>query len=74
MARPFRIQISGAVYHVMNRGTARQATFLQDQDYEAFLKALAEAHVLWGLEVFAYCLMSIPIMFVLGHRKGICLE
>ena len=27
---------------------------------------------LWGLEVFAYCLMSIPIMFVLGHRKGIC--
>ena len=58
MARPLRIQFSGAVYHVLNRGTARQATFLQEQDYEAFLKTLAEAHVLWGVEVFAYCLMS----------------
>jgi putative transposase len=46
MARPLRIQFSGAVYHVINRGTARQTTFLQEQDYEAFLKTLAEAHVL----------------------------
>jgi hypothetical protein len=46
MARPLRIQFSGAVYHV-NRGTARQATFLEEQDYEAFLKNLAEAHMLW---------------------------
>ena len=58
MARPLRIQFSGAVYHDINRGTARQATFVQKQDYEAFLKTLAEAHVLWGVEVFAYCLMS----------------
>jgi putative transposase len=58
MARPLRIQFSGAVYHVINRGTARQATFLQDQDYERFLKTLAEAHVLWGVEVFVYWLMS----------------
>ena len=48
MARPLRIQFSGAVYHVINRGTARQATFLQEQGYEAFLETLAEAHVLWG--------------------------
>jgi hypothetical protein len=41
---PQLLQQSGAVYHVMNRGTARQATFLQEQDYEAFLKTLAEAH------------------------------
>jgi hypothetical protein len=32
------------VYHVMNRGTARQATFLADQDYQVFLDTLAEAH------------------------------
>ena len=58
MARPLRIQFSGAVYHVINRGTAWQATFVLEDDYETFLKALAEAHVLWGVEVFAYCLMS----------------
>jgi hypothetical protein len=59
---------TGTVYHVINRGTARQATFLQEQDYEAFLKTLAEAHVLWGVEVFAYlsansckgCIMLTP--------------
>jgi hypothetical protein len=52
-SRPLRIQFSGAVYHVINRGTARQATFVQEEDCEAFLKTLAEAHVLWGVEVFA---------------------
>jgi REP element-mobilizing transposase RayT len=70
MARPLRIQFSGAVYHVMNRGTARQATFLQEQDYEAFLKTLAEAHVLWGVEVFAYCLMSNHYDVCFGTLKG----
>jgi REP element-mobilizing transposase RayT len=41
----------------MNRGGARQATFLDDDDYQVFLDTLAEAHRLWGIEVFAYCLM-----------------
>lgn len=59
ISRPLRIQFSGAVYHVINRGTARQATFLQEQDCEAFLKTLAEANVLWEVEVVANCLMSI---------------
>jgi hypothetical protein len=38
MARPLRIQFSGGVDHVINRGSARPATFVQEQDYEAFLK------------------------------------
>jgi hypothetical protein len=29
MSRPLRIQFSGAVYHVMNRGAARQPTYLE---------------------------------------------
>ena len=70
MARPLRIQFSGAVYHVINRGTARQATFVQEQDYELFLKTLAEAHVLWGVEVFAYCLMSNHYHVCLRTPKG----
>jgi len=47
MSRPLRIQYSGAVYHVMNRGRARQPTFVDDADYQAFLDTLAEAHRLW---------------------------
>ncbi len=41
MSRPLRIHFAGAVYHVMNRGTARQASFLNDGDYQAFLNTLA---------------------------------
>jgi len=42
----------------MNRGRARQPTFLGEADDQAFLDTVAEAHRLWGLEVFAYCLMG----------------
>jgi putative transposase len=52
MARPLRIQYEGAVYHVMNRGTARQPSFIRAADYQAFLDLLADAHRIWGIEVF----------------------
>lgn len=57
MARPLRILYPGAVYHVMNRGLARQPVFRTSADREAFLAGVAEAHALWGLEIYAYCLM-----------------
>ena len=52
MSRPLRIQFSDAMYHVMNRGAARQATFADDSDYQAFLATVAEAHGLWGNRSF----------------------
>lgn len=58
MARPLRITYPNAVYHVMNRGNARQKIFLSPEDYRAFLALLASAHDLWGLDVLAYCLME----------------
>jgi len=66
MSRPLRIQFPDAVYHVMNRGAARQAVFSGDADYQAFLDTVAEAHRLWGIEVFAYCLM--------GNHYHLCLR
>ena len=58
MARPLRIEYPGAVYHVLNRGTARQRVFREPPDYQQFLEGLAEVHARWGVEVFAYCLMG----------------
>jgi hypothetical protein len=58
MSRPLRIQFSGAVYHVMNRGAARHPTFIDDRDCQVFLDTVAEAYRLWGSEVFAYSLMG----------------
>jgi REP element-mobilizing transposase RayT len=66
MSRPLRIQFPEAVYHVMNRGATRQPTFADDGDYQAFLDTLAEAHRLWGIEVFAYSLM--------GNHYHLCLR
>ncbi|MEE8124282.1 MAG: transposase [Nitrospirales bacterium] len=66
MARPLRLEYPGAVYHVMNRGLARQATFRSPTDYETFLQVLHETHTLWGGEVLAYCLM--------GHHYHLCLR
>jgi len=58
MSRPLRIQYPAAVYHVMNRGAARQLTFADDGDAKAFLDTVGEVHRLWGIEVFAHSLMG----------------
>jgi REP element-mobilizing transposase RayT len=70
MFRLLRIQYPGAVYHVMNRGTARQATFLDEEDYGSFIKTVAEAHRRWEVEVFAYCLMRNHYHVCLRTPKG----
>jgi putative transposase len=70
MSRPLRIQYPGAVYHIMNRGRARQLTFVDHTDYQAFLETLAEAHRLWSMEVFAYSLMGNHYHLCLRTPKG----
>jgi REP element-mobilizing transposase RayT len=58
MSRPLRIEYRGAHYHVMNRGAARQKIFLNDQDRQAFLDLLGQTSKMWGLQIYAYCLMD----------------
>jgi hypothetical protein len=58
MARPCLIQYEGAVLSNDKRGTARQATFRDEEDDRVFLKTLAETQRQWGIEVFAYCLRN----------------
>lgn len=58
MARPLRIEYSGAVYHVTSRGNARQKIFLDDRDRELFLLKLSEARERYGFVFHAYCLMG----------------
>ena len=58
MSRPLRIEYEDAFYHVMNRGKGKQIIFHSSPFYEAFLKCLSEAHLRFGLEVHAYCLMG----------------
>ena len=58
MARPWRIQFSEAVYHIVSRGNNKQAIFLDDDDRRDFLELLAQASERFQLKIFAFCLMT----------------
>ena len=58
MARPLRIVVEDAFYHVMNRGRKKQRIFYSPGYYEAFLNGLDEAHMRFAMEIHAYCLMG----------------
>jgi REP element-mobilizing transposase RayT len=57
MARPLRIDIAGAWYHVMNRGHRAGALFLNDTDRRRFLGTVADLPERFALEVHAFVLM-----------------
>jgi len=58
MARPLRIEYSGAFYHVTARGDRREAIYEDDRDREAFLGVLKEVVESFGWRCHAYCQMT----------------
>jgi putative transposase len=58
MARPIRIEFSGALYHVTSRGDRRQPIFEDDADRSRFLELLGQVAADFNWVVHAYCLMS----------------
>ena len=51
MARAWRIEYEGALYHVLSRGNERRDIFLDDDDRTLFLTGLAEAVVIGAVTV-----------------------
>ena len=58
MARPLRIEFSGALYHVTARGNAQQDIYLTDDDRQEFLSLLQRACDRYHWLCHAYCLMT----------------
>ncbi len=58
MARPLRIEFSGALYHVTSRGDGREDIFLAPADRRMFLDVLAGVQERYNWTVHAYCLMT----------------
>ena len=58
MARIARVVVPGCPHHVTHRGNRGSSTFLDDSDRRAYLRLLREQSELFGLRVWAYCLMS----------------
>lgn len=58
MARPLRLEFSGALYHVTARGDRREDIFFRDEDRREFLSVLGEVCERFNWIVHAYCLMT----------------
>ncbi|MDD9897612.1 MAG: transposase [Candidatus Melainabacteria bacterium] len=48
----------GAIYHVFDRGVAKQPIFLDDEDRETFITILEELYLAFNFVVHAFCLMG----------------
>jgi putative transposase len=58
MARQWRIEFPGALYHVLSRGNGGQDIFHCDDDRHHFLDLLSELSERFNLEIYAYVLMG----------------
>jgi len=58
MTRPLRIEFKGAVYHITSRGNARQAIFLDEEDFTDFLRVLCSVVKRYHFILHTYCLMN----------------
>ena len=57
MARQPRVDISGEIYHVINRANARWNIFKNAKDFVAVLDCLEETKELFPLDIFSFCIM-----------------
>jgi putative transposase len=58
MARPLRLELAGALYHVTSRGDGREDIFLSDEDRTAWIETLAEVCKRFNWVCHAYCQMT----------------
>ncbi len=70
MARPIRIEFSGALYHVTARGDRREAIYEDDADREAFLEVLGQVVADFNWICHAYCLMTNHYHLVIETPDG----
>jgi len=57
MPRVARSLVDNEIYHVLNRGNARQVVFSGDTDYIQFIKLLRLAKAQYPVSILGYCLM-----------------
>ncbi len=58
MARAWRIEYEGALYHVLSRGNQRQDIFLDNDDRKLFLTTVGDMSERFEIDIFAYVLMD----------------
>jgi putative transposase len=70
MPRTARVVLPAYPHHVVQRGHNRQAVFAADGDYEGYLATLAELKGVFGVKVYAWCLMTNHVHLLLEPSNG----
>jgi putative transposase len=70
MAKPPRLNIKGATYHVMARGNRKQPIFEHDRDRRRFLQILDDASERYGVPILAFSLMRNHFHLVVLTPRG----
>lgn len=70
MARQWRIEYEGALYHVMSRGNDGRVIMSDDEDREVFLSVLGEMSERFEIEVHSWVLMSNHYHLLLKTRRA----
>jgi REP element-mobilizing transposase RayT len=70
MARPLRLELPGAVYHLTTLGNAGQPVFREAADSEGFLEVVGEACERFDWRCLAYCLLPDRYHLVVETRRA----
>lgn len=70
MPRTARVVLPAYPHHVVQRGHNRQAVFAASGHYEGYLATLAEFKGVFGVKVYAWCLMTNHVHLLLEPSNG----
>lgn len=70
MARPLRLELAGAVYHVSALGNGGQPAFRLPEDSARFLEILGESCSRFDWRCYAYCLLPDRYQIVVETRQA----
>ena len=68
MARRARVEVEGGLYHLITRGNDRQDIFHSSEDFSKFLSLLAKQKERAAFYLYAYCLMTNHVHFLIERQ------
>ena len=74
MARAWRIEYEGALYHVLSGGNERCNIVVDDKDRNLFLDTVGEMSQRFEVDICAYVLMDNHYHLLFRTRRAICLK
>jgi putative transposase len=57
MTRLARVVVPGEAHHITQRGNRRHPVFFSEEDYRAYIAAMAQSCARFGVAIWAWCLM-----------------